>query len=358
MSNQITNHYFRLFERSNRDSLEELSKYTYINSKLTSLDWLFISPLFFQGYELKGILTAVENAVEPKEKILAIIANKFYNLPVTASFVEGYCIRSKFIQPFLFSIEHSIVLTFQKDYEGAIKTLIPIIEGIIRKYLIEEKGAVMQYIQFEKIRKSFDLLYEDIILKCAQDLKSCKSENNEPLLFTDEQIDLLLSQDKEYYAIWFSFVTDFINRSFYLKTNGIPLTNEVNRHSILHELGNVFEYNFENYIKIYFLLQFMTWAFLKREGKSQLNQIGSFRYFEKVMAYKSIITIAKRAEYDKHILYKGLDNYNDNLLKKEFPPPVVVILPKKQIVKHKVFKTISKYLWYKGINTGYSNLQD
>lgn len=304
-------HYDSLIQSGKRE-LEILNEYKETNDFLVQHDWLFISPFFFLGGHLNKISELRDEGGDAKENILKLIRAQFFNLDYTASFVEGYCARSNTIKPFLFSIEHSLVLTFQRDYEGAIKTLIPIIEGVIRKYLKEEKNEDVENIRFEKIRKSFDMMRQDLINNYFEYIKNYTTENNEKLSFSDIQIKSLVDQQTQYYTIWFSFVADFVNQSFYLNTKGIAITNEINRHSILHEFGDKVEYNFENYIKIYFLLQFLTWVFLKKERKSLMNQIEGMRFYEKVTAYEQIIKLSEKLFYEKHLLYKNYEDYNKN----------------------------------------------
>lgn len=346
MENYRTQYHYDNLIKSGVDNGTSLKKHQLVNEFLKQNDWLFISPIFFQGIELE-IISKLDPEDNPKEKILQIISNKFFNISYTASFIEGYCNRCKHFKPFLMSIEHSLILTFQKDYEGAIKTIIPIIEGVIRKYLVEEKGLNADKIQFEKIRKSFDLLRRDLLDVYLDILKNYTTENNEKIEFTELQIINLMKQKTEYYDIWFSFVSDFINKSFYLKTNGQTLTNEVNRHSILHELGNQFEYNFENYIKIYFLLQFMTWAFLIKEKKSPLNEITTLRFAEKVEAYEAIIKYSEKLVYEKHLLYRNYDSYDSKILREQFPLYGNKIFTKKQLLLSKFIKKVSKSFWKK-----------
>jgi hypothetical protein len=350
MDSSLANRHYNSIMHSSSNNQELLSKYQAVNDFLKQNDWLFISPLFFQGFELSSIFKLIGTKDEVKQQILNIICRKFYNLPITASFAEGYCIRCNHIKPFVISIEHSLILTFQKDYEGAIKTIIPIIEGIIRKYLVEEKGAVMHEIQFQKIRTSFDLLKGDLLLNYREFLNNYKTQNNESVTFSEAQISQMMAKETHYLNIWFSFVSDFVNNSFYLRTTNNKLTNEVNRHSIMHELGNNFDYNFENYIKIYFLLQFLTWAFLKKEQRSLLDSMDGYRSFEKVMAYDSIIKQSERISYEKHILFRKYDNYLEHPLKEKSPKPTLFILPAKTMIKQNWFTRINKYLWHRGFN--------
>lgn len=346
MQDYITDYHYKMLWNSGIENNQSLKHYQKANEFLKQNDWLFISPIFFQGMELNTI-SRLNGDDKAKEKIMTLIANKFFNLPHTASFIEGYCNRSNYIKPFLMSIEHSLVLTFQKDYEGAIKTIIPIIEGTIRKYLVEDKNVEAHSIQFEKVRKSFDLLRQDLIDVYADALQNYTTENNEKIEFSERQINSLVQQQTEYYSIWFSFVADFVNKSFYLKTNGHTITNEINRHSILHELGNSFEYSFENFIKIYFLLQFMTWAFLIKEKKSILNQITTSRFAEKVATYETIIKHSEKLLYEKHLLYRNYDAYDSKMLREEFPLYGNRIYTRKQLLLSRFLKKVSKSFWKK-----------
>lgn len=349
MKQEIIDYYYKQLIDGEERELQSLEEYKQVNSYLKSNDWLFISPIFFQGYELEHFLKLSKSQKDEKETILKVIHKKFYNLNYTASFIEGYCSRATYIRPFLMSIEHSLILCFQKDYEGSIKTIIPIIEGILRKYLITEKGYSNETIRSKDLKNSFEKMKLDLINDYKIFLAPYQIDNNVEIKFSDNQFNDLVARKCQYFDVWFSFVSDFVDKSFYLKTSGKTLTNEVNRHSILHEFGFDFEYNFENYIKIFFLLQFLTWIFLMKEGKSILNNIETLRFAEKIYAYEKIIQTSESLLYDKHILYKNYDNYKEDILKQEFPTYKNDLLPKKHHLAYKLFRNIRKLMWRKDI---------
>lgn len=345
MNNNLANHYFSIFKKSDQNEIETLKRYSKVNEYLKSNDWLFISPIFFQGYELSSFLKLSNQKGNNKHIILEVIVKKLYDLKYTASFIEGYCNRCNYIKPFLMSIETSLILTFQKDYEGSIKTLIPIIEGILRKYLIADKGFKTETIRAKDLKNSFNLLKSDLTVNYENTIRNYRSENNILIEFTEKQVNELVKNKEEYYNIWFSFVNDFVNKSFYLNTRGENLTNEINRHSILHEFGLKFEYNLENFMKIYFLLQFLTWAFLRKEQKSILNEIDSYRCFEKIIAYERIIKYSEKLIFEKHLLFKNYANYNENNLKQMFPKFKNEMVSKKHLLIHNIFRKFDKFLW-------------
>jgi hypothetical protein len=350
MNEQLSKYHYNLL-LGNENENRTLEEYKLVNIFLKSNDWLFISPLFFQGYELASFLKLSKKENPDKKEILKIIISKFYNLKHVASFIEGDCSRCENIKPFLASIENSLILCFQKDYEGSIKTIIPIVEGILRKYLKNERGYTNDRIQFKDLKRSFEYLKDDLLENYIDLLRNYKVNNQESIEFTEEQFNNLVANHNYYHDAWFSFATEFINESFYLKTtNGQVISNEVNRHSILHELGFEFEYNFENYIKIFFLLQFLTWVFLKKEKQSLFHdEMKPYRYFEKIRAYEKIIEYSDQLIFEKHTLLKNYPSYNDSILKEKFPLFKNDMLSKKELILNNVFRKIEKFIWKRKI---------
>jgi hypothetical protein len=310
--------YYRIEKETLDRSLILLNQYQNTNNCLRARNWLFISPLFFQGFELTYINKICTEPGPHPITINQIIFNKFFDLGWTASFVEGYCDRCDHIKPFLPSIEHSLISTFQRDYEAGIKTLIPIVEGILRRYLFMEQSVPMEKIAFKHLKKSISDLKYELIDRYRVGLSNRVYENNLHVSFTTAQATTLLTLQTDYYQQWFAFLIDFIENSFYLNTHQSPITNQINRHAILHEYGLNFFYNLENYIKVYFVLQFLVWIFLLKEGKSLLNEIDNVRLFEKVTAYQKIIRSAEDIAYQKHILLKNYLGYEESVLQEKF----------------------------------------
>lgn len=345
---QIATYYFEREKDAMERELKALDEYKIANDFLRKHNWLFISPLFFQGYQLSYFADLSKQPGDQKAKINQMIFNKFFDLGWTASFTEGYCIRCTYIAPFLPSIENSIILTFQRDYEGAIKTLIPIVEGILRKYLCHEHGMEMSAIQFKHIRQSFSQIKRDLLISLKESLSNWQDDQNRQVIFSEDQKSILLDLNTQYEDYWFSFIGEFIDNSLYLNTKNNKITNEINRHAILHEYGLNFTYDLENYIKIYFVLYFLTWAFLRKEKKSLLNKIESFRAFEKSEAYRKIIQNAERMDYQKHLLLKNHPGYNAELLKEKYLVKNINI-PRRLQRNHNLFVRFHRYLWEKGL---------
>ena len=151
----MSNSWFTTLLTSNKNFLNRTKSIEQVNSFLVEYDWFFIAPTFLIGLEIEMIQKIAEEDVDVKKRITKILAQRFYNLDFRTDFIEGYCIRCNHIKPFIESIENSMILCFQYDYEGAIKTLIPTIEGIMRKYL--KSNGEEGHISYQTIKKSFQV---------------------------------------------------------------------------------------------------------------------------------------------------------------------------------------------------------
>lgn len=329
------------------DSLKQLERHTKANELLMKNGWFFVAPLFFQGFELERIYQLSLGEQSCKEEIDRIIYRKFYNLEWTASFIEGYCKQSDFIRPFLLSIENSLILAFQKDYEGAIKTLTPVIEGVLRRYL-EKRENLTGNIGFREIERSLSKIKKDACLDYERGLRDYRNHNGDRVEFDENQIKNLVRLRRKSDDIWFSFLADFFERSFYKNTHGEPLKDEINRHSILHALNPSYQYTLQGYIKVYFVLNFLTWAFIQLERKSGLSAIRGFRFLEKTLAYHSIIKHSEEISFSKHLLLKEYEGYVPALIQKRARPTGVKLLPWTKLLKYRFMIYLQKSIWKKG----------
>lgn len=89
----------------------------------------------------------------------------------------------------------------------------------------------------------------------------------------------------------------------------------------------------------------MTWAFLRKENQSTLNEISDYRYFEKITAYERLIELSKNTLYEKHKILQNYDDYDENILKENFIKNKNYELPKKHIIIHKIITKINKLFW-------------
>ena len=292
--NTIINHYFELEKHSSEAHLQNIKKHIPANEYLKRFDWLFISPLYMTGAIIGLIEKLLSDGNNDSQKVSEIFINTFHDISRSASFIRGYCERAKHVNLFTRSIEHSMILAYQRDYEGAIKTLLPIIEGILSQYLIQDKGYEMKNVNFPSLKESLTLLENDIVKKQNNYFKNYTTLNGQTITFTDAQVEILTNIEKEHYSIWFTFFRDFVNDSLYKSSRNGNIEGLLNRHSALHEFNDkTMNYSIENYIKLYNSIHFLVWTFLRYESKSLLNEIEQQKYVSTYMAYEKIIFYSK-----------------------------------------------------------------
>lgn len=324
-----------------------LKEYDLVNQFLKNNGWFFVCPFFFVGGDLSYLGSLSKMNGDQHQKIRELMVRKFYQLESTASFVDGYCLRCSYMEPFLLSIEHSIILAFQRDYEGAIKTLIPIFEGVLRKYLIDDHGWENKDIGFTDLKKCFGKIKEELLDKSEQEVRSEIDCNGQPINFSANQIKQLLKYEAQYLDKWFSFITGFVDDSLYLNTKTKTIIDELNRHAILHEFGLGTDYSLENYLKVYMGIQFLTWIFLKKEGKSLLNNCDNFRFLEKVKAYTALIKSSEKLFYTKHTILRPYKGYKQEFFQDDIPFKEPDLLPAALNINYELIKRFDKYLWWK-----------
>lgn len=292
---EMTNNSYHFNEQKEQREkyLKTTQAYISTNQYLNSFNWLFISPLYNQGIEIEEIEKMNLSGNTDPNKIIEIFKHKFYDIEWSASFIRGHCNHSKFIAPFTTSIENSMILAYQRDYEGAIKTILPIIEGILRQYLTCHRNYTGR-IQYSTLTNSLNFLKEDILAKEKVSLENFIDHNKQPVNFTSQQIEDLLSYEKQSYDIWFSFFSGFITQSLYKPSHGSGTNGELNRHDIFHVFtAQPFDYSIQNYLKLYMSIHFLVWAFLILEGKSLFREISKEDYLKTYLAYRKIIEGSK-----------------------------------------------------------------
>ena len=75
-----------------------------------------------------------------------------------------------------------------------------------------------------------------------------------------------------------------------------------------------------------------------------LNEINGFRFFEKAMAYQSIIKYSEKVAYNKHLLLKNYEGYNPQLLRDILHVKFPKLLPWRMMMKYKISKKYDEIL--------------
>lgn len=279
-----------------------------INKYLKKFNWAFIHPHLI-GAEINYFAELVKNKSGNKDAIFKIFANSFFNLQNTAVLIDGYFKIRPNLKPFCHLIDQSVFMCLERNYAGAINTLLPVIEGSIRHYLINVIGKKNETIMnskdffqiFPHLRKDILDRQEDYYKKNY--LNSFGISNS----FDQSQINELLKWEAKNVDIWFSIIKEYLENSLYLDTRTGNVQDKLNRHSIFHGFNGDIYYNLENYLKIFNCIFFLSWAFGyadKNIGALTNIEIKDIIYkwkvFEKVKIISRYTASLKSLVYEKY----------------------------------------------------------
>jgi len=225
-----------------------------LNNQLRSRNWPFIHPYNY-GYEIDKVRNVL---AEPSSevKIFEIYARGFLDLRTTSAFFEGYFKVRPFMKDYAYLVDSSIILCLQKDFAGAINTLIPAIEGILRDYMVSRGKQKSSLINIDSLLKIKEVLSNDY---CDIQMEFYRNEQN--LDFDKNQKKKLRSLHNQYVSLWLSQLTQYLKMSLYADTRKTKSTDKLNRHNIIHGFNNDPYYSFSNYLRIFNCLHFISWIF-------------------------------------------------------------------------------------------------
>jgi hypothetical protein len=312
--------------QNNIKKAQELQK---LNDYIKNLGGAFIHPYLF-GNEIKVIKDSIETNTLDKDKVFQIFTNSFFDLRTTTAFIDGYCKRIEYIEPFCLLIDQSVIMCLQKDYAGAINTLIPVIEGVMRNYIISRIETISNhnYTNKENLIPSF----EKAIIQDYQSYRKFFYENKYNDLnniLEANQLKQLLKYEREYLNIWLLIFNNYLDKNLYADTRGnTPIFDNLNRHSIFHGFNADIYYSLGNYLRVLHCIYFLSWLFAEIQGFSVPNIstdeiIYKWKAFEKIKLISDFTTSIKLDIYNKYDKFKleEFSNYQEKTkIEKEIEP--------------------------------------
>lgn len=297
--------YRREIEMINRQ-LEIVTKLDRINIRLHQYHWIFLHP-YSQGMDI-GILDRLLNeSSSPEEEILKFFAHKFLDLRNTVHHLEGFFPTRPFIKEYVGSIKESFVLCLQKDYRGAIGVLLPVIEGVLRKYLVFKKGKEKKStISFKELITSLDGIKSDYL--------EMRAEYFQKWLDRNQQKQLMAKYDK-YFSLWMKQFRGFLSNNLYLDTRKNDLGDNFNRHIIFHSLDYKVDYTFSNYLRLFNCILYLSWAIgSATKGCSILSEADESLVNRECANYMNILIVSEVLTATKSEIYgKKLESFKEYL---------------------------------------------
>jgi len=327
------------FQKKNIKDVESIIE---INEMIKPYKWLFIHP-YIQNFWLFRIRDLYKENKLTEDIVTDTFIRDFYNLHITATFIDGYCKQSDIIRPFNYYIENSIVLAYQRDYAGAINIIIPVIEGILSNYLIDFKNKDLTNDRYDKIRGAIGNIKEDIISQYAESIKRMEYYGR-VIEYNQQQQKQLITYERKYLDLFCSIIDDFFKDSLFCFYDGQKNNSLLNRHQIFHSLNLDIYHTLENYIKLFNSLKFLTWLILRFEKKSILNQIDNKVAFERIVLYEELLAKSGIVTPIKHKILSSYDLYNLMDFKRK---PFINDLSRELTFKQKFFVKRFKSLFYK-----------
>lgn len=254
MSNQT---YFEKTKSESLGRIEIAEEIKRLNEELKKLNWMFIHPQIFMS-ELNQIIKLAENPQVKVDQVTNIFADLFYDFRVTALFIDGFLKMNKYIAPFELHINQAVMLAITHDYAGAIHLLIPVIEGSLRKYLIDVKGkedkAIMRASEQLKV---FGFLKQDYITTKEPEFKRELDAGT----IDKNQYERLIDLELKYITTWYEMIEDYLRHNLYMDTSKGQLEDELNRHVLVHGFESQVDYNLSNFLKVFNAIMYVAWAF-------------------------------------------------------------------------------------------------
>ncbi|WP_103068687.1 hypothetical protein [Aquimarina sediminis] len=287
--------------------ISQVKKLDQVNESLRKSNWIFLHP-YVQVFEINKLRRIISENDNIDEKILTHFAERFLNLRSTIHFIDGFFATRPFLKDYEQSINESVVLCLQKDFNGAINTLLPIIEGTLRKLLVEKKGIHKESeINIEELLKVFNYLTADYVNLQKEYLNKryeSNIRNNE--YFDKNQEKSILKKHREYYELWSNQFVKYLKDNLYANTKNRNIKDSFNRHIMFHKLSDNVDYNFANYLRLFNCIHYLSWAIgsVYKEC-SILSAADEKQVLNKWFDYFSILTVSESLTETKRNIYKN-----------------------------------------------------
>lgn len=286
--------------------IELIKELDNINSHLQKFNWIFLHP-YSQGMDIEILKRLSSETENPEEKILHFFASKFLNLRTTIHFIDGFFNKRPFLKDYVPSIEESVILCLQKDFNGAINVLLPTIEGVLRKYLIEKKGEhIRTQVDIQELLKALHHLTNDYVAIQKKYLRrSYKYLVDTEQYFDATQEKQILKKRKEHFELWVKQLDNYLTHSLYLNTKHSEVTDTFNRHLIFHALKDDIDYSFANYLRLFNCIIFLSWMIgSTTENCSVLSEANEEEVMNKWVDYMNVLVTSEALTETKNNIYK------------------------------------------------------
>jgi hypothetical protein len=300
---------------SQKRELRTVEKIVEVNEYLQAFNWAYVHP-YVIGLEVELFDKMRQEGSGTTEAIFRIFARSFYDLKSTAAFIEGIFKKRKSLAPFGLLIDQAVVLALQKEYAGAISLLVPVIEGSLRHYLVTIKGQPAATLtKSVHLLKAFQYMEDDYVAHQQQALENDEEGQRYNLPpFDANQRKQLLANEQAYIKKWLSIAKSYLAHNLYLDTRTGVVADKLNRHAIVHGFTTDIYYSFDNFLRLYHLLFFLSWAYgISTKGTSLLIDVDDEVLLQKWGALEKIRLITKLTDEAKVAIYATHPDFDQSI---------------------------------------------
>lgn len=306
MNEQWTKEHFTMLTENYRKQNKRIEKIVELNKHIKKFNWAYIHP-YLLGAEINFFEETLKTKELTEKYVYEMFAAKFFNLHGTAYFIDAYCKTRPQIKPFCQLIDQSVIMCIQRDYAGAINTLLPVIEGSIRHYLVNKKGKQnAKIMKTDDLISAFDYIKEDF-LSFQERAWDGDFDTYSTISFDTNQKKELLKLNRKYIDMWLSIIKDYFKNNLYLDTRNGEVSDKLNRHAILHGFNSDIYYDLKNYLRVFNCLHFLCWVFAHAEKDIHVLPIldeketyYKWQAFEKIKVLSDISVKLKSQIYEKY----------------------------------------------------------
>jgi hypothetical protein len=282
-----------------------------VNRYLKQFNWAFIHP-YVIGYQVNYFTQLQKDGVGDKKSVFKIFARCFFDLKTTTYFIEAIFKKRPDLEPFCQLIDQSVFMCLQRDYAGAISTLLPVIEGSIRHYLVNRRGITNGSIRGTKSLLSvFSFLKEGFLDNQRKFYRHDYGKvYGAHISFDENQVEDLVGYKEKFVDMWCEIVTEYLEKNLYLDTRAPDISDELNRHIIFHGFTADVYYTLENYLRIFNCVVFLSYAFGLADGGNLMFELEDKEILEKWIAFEKVRVVSWTTTEIKAKAYVAYADFN------------------------------------------------
>ncbi|MBX2950054.1 MAG: hypothetical protein KF704_12310 [Crocinitomicaceae bacterium] len=304
-------------KKSINKQIELISELNHLNKKLFVSNQIFLHP-YCQGFEIEHIQNLIKESDDPDNAVLTFFGRKFFNLKTNLSILHGYCGKQPYLKEYINTITRSLSLCIQYEYQGAISVLIPVIEGTLRKYMVDKLGEKnVSITSMQELLKAIKIMRSDHLKLLRAAYEKDFSKNGKSV--DQNKVKNLLKLDGENFDLWSEQFEIFIRDYLFRYTRNTDVIDDLNRHIITHRFKDKIDFSFKNYLRVYHSLFHLSWLInCSQPNGSPFSDPDENLVFNEYITLLNLLMLSESSRFVKERLYGEKINSFNTFLTDEY----------------------------------------